>query len=100
MTSDNSPRTLLQKLTAGLGCLIIIGAFVAALIGYLGPAGGVDADGVFRDGFGRALMPTPGLIQFFGRDRRWAGWRWLFLDLIWFWGSIAIGAWLLSRSSK
>src|SRR5207248_1506136 len=48
-------------------------------------------DGTVVDGFGRRLVPTPSLIQFFlGHDRMWAGWQWFVAEMVVFWGAIGL----------
>lgn len=48
------------------------------------------------DGFGRQLTDSPWFMRIiFSEDKEWVGWKWFFLDIIIFWGSIGIGMHLI-----
>ena len=57
--------------------------------------------GVWFDGLGRSLEETPFIARFvFGADSQWAGWSYFALDLVVFWGGVALAYGLLTLAGK
>jgi hypothetical protein len=53
------------------------------------------------DGLGRKLEDTPFIARFiFGADSQWAGWGYFVLDLVVFWGGVAVAIGLLTLAAK
>ena len=78
-----------------IGGAICITVVVAAFLGYF------VSDTSGHDGLGRQLYPAPLLMRiFFGQERYWAGWLWFVGDLLWFWGGLGLGFYLMAREPK
>ncbi|MFC1578415.1 hypothetical protein ACFL36_05325 [Thermodesulfobacteriota bacterium] len=57
--------------------------------------------GMMSDGLGRVLYESPFIVRFiFGEGRLWPGWGWFAIDMIVFWGGIAIGYWLIQVANR
>ena len=73
-----------------IGASVFLGTCNAYFVTKFNPA-----NKAFYDGFGRPLTTSPFFMRIvFGQERLWAGWSWFLMDLIIFWGGIAI-AWYL-----
>lgn len=91
------PRTrkIAERVLFGIGVLWIIALFVCGFLAYLvtrrEPSGWVD-------GLGRPLTEAPMLARiFFGQERLWPGWSWFAIDLVVFWGSLALVSFIFGR---
>jgi hypothetical protein len=76
------------------GALLFITAFMAYFITNI-------KSGVFYDGLGRILVPSPVIVRLvFGEERLWPGWIWFIIDMVVFWGTVLIGIGLIHITSK
>lgn len=72
------------------GATLMLTVLVAAFLAYFVTGPGLT------DGLGRQLTESPILMRFlFGQERLWAGAVWFAVDLIVFWGGLALGIYLL-----
>jgi hypothetical protein len=87
-------RRTLIPIAVGIG----LGVFVAGFLAYFT----VSKESTYWvDGLGRPLDTAPWLARFvFGADKEWAGWAWLFIDLLWFWGGIGLAVFLGSLAGE
>ena len=86
----------MRRFVGVIGALLVGADFVAAFLAYFvtRPDPFTHA---FADGLGRALTTSPFLMRLmFGQDRLWAGWAWFAIDLVAFWGCLALGYGLVS----
>ena len=89
-------KTILRKILVPVGVIWFIGLLIAGFMAYL--VNSVGPGGLY-DGLGRRLTEAPVLMRiFFGQERMWAGWFWFAVDMLVFWGSVALalilGKWL------
>lgn len=58
-------------------------------------------DGRYYDAFGRELSIAPVAFRlFFNEDTLWAGFWWFLFGMVWFWGTVAAGAWIAKRDEN
>lgn len=90
----------MRKLAIIVGSALILGALIASVVAYFV----TSTDPITKlmvDGFGRPLAESPWWMRlFFGQERMWAGGKWFLVDLVWFWGSIGLGATLCAYGTK
>ena len=80
--------------TGGIGFLIL--GFLAYFVSSFD-----KSKGIMHDGLGRVLFESPFIVRFiFGQERLWPGWSWFIIDMIIFWGGIAIGYWLIQVANR
>ena len=78
---------------------VLAGVIAGVMVYFIRSFDKVNA--VHLDGLGRVLVPTPFIMRFFlGVDSMWPGWTWFFIDLMIFWGAVAIGYFLLQLAAK
>lgn len=91
---------VMKKLSKILGLIIGASVFLATCNAYFVTKFN-PVDKTFYDGFGRLLNPSPFFMRMvFGQDRFWAGWSWFLIDLIIFWGGMAIAILLINLGYK
>jgi len=81
------------------GVLGFVWFITLLVVGFLAYFVSSAKNGVPVDGLGRQISEAPFLMRFmFGQEKMWAGWMWFFIDMVAFWGSVAIvvhiGRWL------
>ncbi len=90
----------MRKLALYAGAVVIVIVFVAAFVAYFVSALDVTTQQL-ADGFGRPLSESPLFMRLvLGQDQLWAGWTWFLVDLVVFWGGIAIGYLLIGYGLK
>jgi len=76
----------MRPLLVGVAVVWVLGVFVLAFLGYFVISSGPQGP---RDGLGRPLSETPAVMRLvLGQERMWAGWGWLAVDTVVFWGSV------------
>lgn len=84
-----------EKISIAIAALWVLALFVYSFLAYMVRSSNEDGP---CDGLGRHLSDAPLLMRiFFGQDHSWAGFGWFAVDMIAFWGSIAIAVVLVLR---
>jgi len=55
-------------------------------------------DGIWKDGLGRILYDSPGIIKFFHFQDKWPGFYWWLFDMVYFWGGISFIVFVLWKN--
>lgn len=85
-------KTIYKFLSATVALSVLIAAFMAYFMRSV-------SEGQVFDGLGRPLSEPPLWAKFFlTGESSWAGFGWHVIDIIWFFGGIAIAYWLYSLS--
>lgn len=88
----------IKKISTGIGVILIITLFVLAFLAYF--VSRFDS-GERYDGLGRALVDSPWVVRIiFGEEKMWVGWKWFIVDMVIFWGGIALAISLISFGVK
>lgn len=87
MSNQTPWKTVLKWFVAVWFLGLFAAVFLAVFVTGPGPV----------DGLGRPLTESPRLMRLiFGQERMWAGPAWFLVDMVVFWGSIGLGAYLLN----
>jgi hypothetical protein len=72
--------------------IVVMGAIAGFCLGFLAYfVRSYSPGGIGHDGLGRELEPTPFVARFmFGEASTWPGWGYFFLDMVVFWGGVAV----------
>lgn len=90
----------MRKLGVYVGTAILLSILGAGFLAYFVFSFNTDTQQWF-DGLGRSLTDSPWLMRLIlGEDRQWAGWFWFLVDMVVFWGGIAIALALIHRGSQ
>lgn len=81
-------KKLKKIITAIYFIILLVGGFMAYFVSSF-------KDGIWKDGLGRVLYESPGLINFFHFQDKWPGLYWWLFDMIYFWGGISFIVFIL-----
>jgi hypothetical protein len=82
-----------------IATILILSALITGFLAYFITT--VDKHNQLYDGLGRHLTESPLFIRFiFGQDRLWAGWGWFAIDMVVFFGVIALSQFFLKIAFK
>ena len=83
-------KKIIQKIIYVFIGAAVICFFVLGFMAYFVSSFDISK-GIMYDGLGRQLTESPFIVRFvFGEEILWAGWGWFAVDLIVFWGGVAI----------
>lgn len=86
----------MRKAIGIVGVILFITAMLGGVLAYF-VCTTDQTTNIMYDGFGRRLSESPFLMRWiFGEERVWAGWKWFFLDMVIFWGTMILGYGLVS----
>lgn len=87
-------QNILRTLSVVLGLTIAVGLVMAVFVRRIDKVTGETFDGL-----GRILTPPTGLASIFASGTsQWAGYGWFVVDMVCFWGGIAIVFYLRSKA--
>jgi hypothetical protein len=79
-------KILRNSLAVLCACAVILMSILAYHIVNYSPD-----DGIYRDGLGRKLEASPPILRIIpGREKYWAGWVWLAVDVVCFVGGVSL----------
>lgn len=86
-------KKLKKLITAVYFISLLVGGFLAYFVTSFD-------NNVLKDGLGRALYDSPGIIKFFHFQNQWPGLHWWLFDMVYFWGGISFVVFVLWKDKK
>ena len=91
---------MIKRLLYGIVICEGLALFALTFLAYFTRARDVQAN-IWRDGLGRPLVDAPLIARFvLGADAQWVGWTQFLLEMVIFWGGLAVGYALIQLAER